>query len=99
MVPLSKIRADLKEIRYYYGRKEVFDAAIGGACFNDVLNKVRQYSYAVQAAPPRLHDLYISLYVKNYTQEALAMELGYEPEHIRRLNKQLLLYLQTKIPE
>ena len=99
MIQLSKITADLKEIRYYYGRKEVFDTAIGGACFNEVLNKVRRYSQAVQSAPPRLYDLYISLYVKNYTQEALAMELGYEPEHIRRLNKQLLLFLQTKITE
>ena len=29
MLPLDKIRADLKEIRYYYERKEVFDSAIG----------------------------------------------------------------------
>ena len=99
MLPLSKIRADLKEIRYYYERKEVFDSAIGGACFNDVLNKVRRYSHAVQSAPPRLYDLYIILYVKCRTQEVAAKELGYECEHIRRLNKQLLLFLQTKIEE
>lgn len=99
MLSLSKIRADLKEIRYYYERKEVFDSAIGGACFNDVMNKVRRYSYAVQSAPPRLYDLYILLYVKNYTQEVVANELGYETEHVRRLNKQLLLFLQTKIVE
>ena len=30
MLPLNKIREDLKEIRYYYARKEIFDAAIGG---------------------------------------------------------------------
>ena len=99
MLPLSKIRADLKEIRYYYERKEVFDTAIGGGCFNDVLNKVRRYSHAVQSAPPRLYDLYVLLYVKCLTQEAAAEELGYECEHIRRLNKQLLIFLQSKIVE
>ena len=99
MLPLSKIRADLKEIRYYYERKEVFDSAIGGTCFNDVINKVRRYSQAIQLAPPRLYDLYIMLYVKCRTQETVAHELGYECEHIRRLNKQLLLFLQTKIVE
>ena len=99
MLPLAKIRADLKEIRYYYQRKEIFDTAIGGACFNNVLNKVRRYSLAMQSAPPRLYDVYVMLYVKCNTQETVAREWGYESEHIRRLNKQLLLFLQTKIVE
>ena len=99
MLPLDKIRADLKEIRYYYERKEVFESAIGGIGLNEVLNKVKRYNLAVQSAPPRLYDLYISLYIKNYTQEGLSIELGYTPEHIRRLNKRLLLFLQTRITE
>lgn len=82
MLPLSKIRADLKEIRYYYERKEVFDHAIGGGCFNDVLNKVRRYSHAVQSAPPRLYDLYILLYVKCLTQEAAGEELEIGRAHV-----------------
>lgn len=97
MMTLENIRADLKDVRYYYARKEIFDSAIGGLGLNDVVKKVEKYNLAIQSAPPRLYELYIFLYIKNYTQEALANKLGYEPEHIRRLNKKLLLFLQTKI--
>ena len=77
MLALSKIREDLKEIRYYYARKEIFDSAIGGIGLNEVLNKVKTYNTAVRYAPPRLYDLYVCLYTKNYTQEGLSIELGY----------------------
>lgn len=99
MLTLEKIREDLREIRYYYSRRDVFDTAIRGLGLNEVLDKVRRYNLAVQSAPPKLYDLYISLYVKNYTQEGVAMEMGYAPEHVRRLNKQLLLHLQSKLHE
>lgn len=99
MLSFEKIRADLKEVRYYYERKEIFDSAIGGIGLNAVLEKVKRYNQAVQSAPPRLYDLYISLYIKNFTQEGLSIELGYTPEHIRRLNKKLLLFLQTQLSE
>lgn len=99
MLQLKKIREDLKEIRYYYEHKELFNTAIGDAGFHDVLTKVKRYNLAVQSAPPQLYGLYVYLYVKNYTQEAYANKFGYEPEHICRLNKKLLLFLQTKITE
>lgn len=99
MLPLKKVREDLKEIRYYYEHKEIFDSAIGGEGLHDVLKKVKRYNLAVQSAPPQLYCLYIYLYIKNYTQEAFASEFGYEPEHICRLNKKLVLFLQTKIIE
>lgn len=99
MLPLSTIREDLKEIRYYYARQKIFDAAIGGKGLNAVLKKVEKYTEAVKSAPPRLYDLYVCLYVKNYTQEGLSEELGYTPEYIRMQNKSLLLFLQKKFSE
>ena len=97
MLPLDKLRSDLKEIRYYYSRKALFDERAQCIAPNAVLEKVRKYNEAVRTAKPILYDLYISLYVKGYTQEGLSVELSYTPEYIQMLHKQLLLFLQTKL--
>jgi hypothetical protein len=94
---LAEIRKDLKEIRYYYSRKELLDKAFNEVGTNSVLNKVRKYNAAVNTAPPRLYDLYISLYVNNSTQENLAADLNYTPEYIQMQNKKLLLFLQSEL--
>jgi hypothetical protein len=99
MLTLTKIREDLKDIRYYYARKEIFDKAFKEVTTNTILEKVQKYNEAVNTAPSRLFDLYVSLYVKNLTQESLAFDLGYTPEYIQKQNKKLLLFLQSKINE
>lgn len=99
MLTLNKIREDLKEIRYYYSRKALFDENSRCVAPNAILNKARKYNEAVKTAKPILYDVYICLYVKNYTQEGLSVELGYTPEYIQMLHKQLLLFLQNKIAE
>ena len=99
MITLKKIREDLKEIRYYYLRKNLFDESSRSIAPNDILKKVQKYNAAVQSAKPILYDIYVCLYVKNYTQEGLGYELGYTLQHINALNKQLLLYLQSNIEE
>jgi len=99
MMTLEAIRADLREIRYYYAHKELFDSAVGGLGGYIVLEKIKRYNEAVRHAPLKLVDIYIHLYIKNYTQEGLSVELNYSPEHIQRLNKQLLLFLQAKLSE
>lgn len=97
MVSLNKIREDLKEVRYYYLRKTIFDETFENISSNAVLEKVFRYNDAIRTAPIKLYDLYVCLYTKNYTQAALALELDYTPEYIQMLHKQLLLFLQTKI--
>ena len=97
MLPLKMIREDLREIRYYYSRKKVFDTAVQGIAVNAVYQKVNKYNEIMKTAPPKLFDLYVSLYVNNYTQEGLAYELNYTPEYVQMLNKRLLLFLQSKI--
>ncbi len=96
---LKEIREDLKEIRHYYFRKEIMDAAFRYVGKNNIVDKVKRYSNAVESAPPRLYDLYVSLYTRNLTQEALSAELGYTAEYIQMLNKQLLLFLQKQLKE
>lgn len=97
MVSLNKIREDLKEVRYYYVRKELFDETFKSISTNVILEKVYRYNDAIRDAPVRLYDLYVCLYTRNYTQESLAVELHYTPEYIQMLHKKLLLFLQTKI--
>jgi hypothetical protein len=75
----------------------MFDKAFSEIATNSVLDKVRKYNEAVNTAPPRLYDLYVSLYIKNFTQETLAADLGYTPEYIQTQNKKLLLFLQSKL--
>ncbi|MFR6056183.1 MAG: hypothetical protein ACLUHK_06330 [Eubacteriales bacterium] len=99
MLTLNQIREDLKEIRYYYSRKEMFDEHSGNIAPNAVLDKVRKYNEAVKTAPPQLYDVYICLYVKNYTQEGMGDELGYTLQHINVLNKRLLLFLQSVLQD
>ncbi len=100
MIELSTIRKDLKEIRYYYVRKSLFDDAVKRTGFvNDIKDKVYRYNEVMRKASPRLYDIYYSLYIKNHTQESLSEELGYTPEYIQVLNKKLLKFLQSAIKE
>lgn len=98
MITLTVIREDLKDIRYYYVRKQMFDDAY--KCTgkkNAIMEKVDLYNDIMSKASPKLFDLYYSLYIKNNTQEALSDQLGYTPEYIQMLNKQLLKFLQVSI--
>ncbi len=94
---LKEIRTDLTEIRYYYAHKKVFDEAICITGSNIIMDKVQRYNEAVSQAPLRQYEIYVGLYINNNTQEWLAEELGYTPEYIQMLNKQLLLYLQKTL--
>ena len=99
MLSLKIIRDDLKEIRYYYSRKSLFDEALRSVSSNSILDKARKYNEAVATATPKLYDLYVCLYIKNFTQEGLSIELNYTPEYIQMLNKQLLLFLQNNLSD
>lgn len=97
MKTLSTIREDLKEIRYYYMRKDDLDKSFSKTGENIITKKVRYYNDAIKYAPPKLYDLYSSLYINCHTQESLSEKLGFTPEYVQMLNKKLLKYLQEKL--
>ena len=97
MLSLTVIREDLKDIRYYYMRKEVFDSASSKTGVNIVISKVSKYNNAIQKASPKLYDLYVSLYIDCHTQESLSDKLGYTPEYVQMLNKKLIKFLQSEL--
>ena len=93
----AKIREDLKDIRYYYSRKAMFEKASASVGENSILKKIETYNRLVRLAPPRLYDLYVSLYLENNTQESLSDKLGYSVEYISKLNSQLIKFFKTNI--
>ena len=99
MLPLEKIREDLKEIRYYYSKQKFFDDASKSVIQNTILEKVGRYNQAMKDAPVQLYDLYISLYVQNNTQSALAYEWDFTEVYMSNLNSKLCKYLQNTLSE
>mgnify|MGYP001084173082 FL=1 len=95
MRDLAEIRNDLKDIKYYYSRKSTFDEASDYLGIpNNIIVKVKIYNEAMQDAPPKLYDIYYSLYVKNYTQESLADKLGFTLDYIQKANAELIRYIK-----
>ena len=75
----------------------MFEKAIKSVGESHVYEKVDRYNQIVRKAPARLYDLYVCLYVENHTQESLSEHLGYTPEYIQMLNKELLKYLLAQM--
>ena len=97
MLSTEEIRRNLGDIRYYYSRKNSLDEAaktLGGLAVRRVAEK---YNCAISAAPIRLYDLYACLYIAGSTQEAVALDLGYTPQYIRKLIAELIAYFQKTI--
>ena len=94
---LNQIRDDLKEIRYYYSMKELFDLAAKTVQPIDLLNNVARYNEAMKSAPGRLFIIYVSLYVQNNSQTALADDWGFTREYIKDLNQRLVEFLLEKL--
>lgn len=97
MESLAEVREDLRDIRYYYAHKEMFDKTVNVTGAHELIRKAERYNAAMCTAPPRLYEVYVGLYVYGNTQESLSETLCYSPEHIQRQHKKILLYLQTKI--
>lgn len=91
------VRKDLRDIRYYYSRKTELDAAAKELGALTVKRTAEKYNCAIREAPLILYDLYSCLYIRGQTQEAVAIELGYTPQYIRKLVNRLFTYFQKNI--
>lgn len=93
------IREELKEIRYYYSRKDMFEQASQVVGASAVAGKIRKYNDAIRYAPPRLYEIYVSLYINNNTFESLADKLGFSYDYIQKLNRKLVKFFQENVVE
>lgn len=91
----EQIRNDLKNIRYYYMKKEKLDAAFAKTGENGILTIVGEYHKIMCKASPQLYDVYVSLYVRGITQESTAEELDYSTFYIYKLNNRLINFLYS----
>lgn len=96
MLSLAQIREDLKNIKYYCSRKEIFEKVSGSVGQHKITETMRKYNNVVCKASPRLYDIYVSLYLDNHTQESLSDKLGYSFEYISKLNCQLVRFFQKE---
>lgn len=97
MISMEKVKSDLHEIQYYYSRKQNIDELFHLIGKTELLDIVAKYNTAICHASAKLFDLYGCLYVQNKTQEAVADEMRYSPEYIRRLSKDLTEFFQNHI--
>ena len=99
LITSEQIRNDLREIRYYYARKDKLDDASHSTGALPIKKIAEKYNSIVREAPLRLYDVYACLYIRGQTQEELASELGYTPQYIRKMIIQLLAYFKKKLNE
>lgn len=93
----EQVKTELREVKYYFSRKANMDALSKNAGESSAKALADKYVNAIRQAPAKLYDLFGCLYIQNKTQEAVAMELCYSDEHIRRLTKDLINYFAKKI--
>ena len=97
MLTTVQVRNDLKEIRYYYSMKELFDRSSKTVKPLAIVHKVERYNTAMQNAPARLYILYVSLYIDNNTQAVLAEEWQLTTDYMKELNNKLIYFLQSAL--
>lgn len=93
----EQVKNELREVRYYFSRKANMDAISINAGNSRSKALAEKYVNVIRQAPARLYDLFGCLYIQSKTQEAVAAELGYSEEHIRRLIRELITYFAKKI--
>lgn len=97
MVPIEQVKAELREIRYYYSRKEQLEDASHSIGSLPIKRILENYNCAIRKAPLRLYDLYACLYIRGQTQEAIASDLGYTPQYIRKLINELFAFFRNNL--
>lgn len=86
---MQEIKSDLREIQYYYAHAKEFESAVKIVGQNRIAEKIERYNATVRNAPPRLYDVYLSLYVYYNTQIVAADDMDCSVAHVKRLNRQL----------
>lgn len=99
MITVRQVREDLKEIKYYYARKDKIDEASANMGANEIYKKVEKYNKAICKAPLRMFDLYVGLYQQNNTLESLADSICYSFEYVAKLNQKMVKFFEKTFSE
>ncbi len=86
------VKKELKELKYYYSRKENMDELLQATGTISILTLIEKYNKFIVVAPIRIYDLYGCLYIQNKTQEAVAIEWGYAQDSVRKFHRELIKF-------
>ena len=90
---LDQIRKDLKEIRYYYSKKEELDCALNTVENSAIQSLVEKYNKIMKLAGIRLYSVYVNLYVHNQTQSSMAKSENLSLQYVKEMNRELIHFL------
>lgn len=96
MYAVEKVKEELGEIKYYYLQKEKLDAYMAELTCSSLMELIERYSNAIRLAPIKLYHVYVGLYIKGWSQGALAREMGYTRYYVQILNGKLIEFLQER---
>ena len=91
-----EIREDLKQIKFYYSRKDLFAQSVAKIGQLGIQSKLDKYNSAICLATPQMYELYYEIYVNSKTHEEYADEYGYSVNYVYKLNHKLIQYLKEK---
>lgn len=90
MITIEIIKRELEDIRYYYSRRDMFDKAFDSVGKNAIVQTVNRYNETICTAPPKIYEMYVSLYVQCCTYEAAAEALCYSVNYVYKTNKKIV---------
>ena len=97
MKTVNEIRNELKDVRYYYSKREDFDYASKTFAQSSVIQKAELYTNIIKNAPPKLYDLYVAYIVNNNSQEVVADDWGFCVEYIKKLCRKMYDFILAEI--
>ena len=97
MITTETIKSELENIRYYYARRDMFDKAFDSVGKNAILQTVNRYNEAICAAPPKIYEMYVSLYILCCTYEAAAEALCYSVNYVYKTNKKIVNFFYNEM--
>lgn len=92
----ADIRNDLREIKYYYSRKENIDQSANETGKSQIYALVDKYNRAICEAQCRLYDMYVAIYMNNLSVTEFADSVSYAPNYVFKLHQQLIKFFENK---
>lgn len=90
---VEQVRKDLREIRYYYSRKEELDHAFTTIENSTIQNLLEKYNKVMKLAGIRLYSIYVNLYIHNMTQSGMAHAENLSLQYVKEMNRELIHFL------
>ena len=97
MIFENEIKDDLENIKYYSIRKYLLDSYFKEFANNDISALTQKYNKAMESAPIKLYHLYVLRYLKDYTLEDVANEMGFTHTTIHSMHQSLIQWLSKNI--